>query len=64
MKIEKKGHFSPFETIQLWLIPTVFYSAQKIVGVQHNRLEWIWWVLIPGMFTLWFLINWKIKKNS
>ena len=62
MKIEKRGYLSPAGTIQLWVIPTVFYLAQKIAGIKHNDLEWLWWVLIPGMFTLWFFINWKIKK--
>jgi len=62
MKIEKRGYHSPAATIQLWIIPIVFYLTQKIAGTKHNELEWLWWVLIPGMFTLWFLINWKIKK--
>jgi hypothetical protein len=64
MKIERKRILSPFATIQIWLIPTVFYSAQKLAGIKHNDLEWIWWVLIPFMFSIWFFINWKIKKNS
>ena len=64
MKIERRGLLRPFATVQLWLIPTVFYSAQKLAGIKHNELEWIWWVLIPFMFSVWFFINWKIKKNS
>lgn len=64
MKIEKKGHFSPFATVHIWLIPTIFYSAQKLAGMKHNDLEWLWWVLIPFMFSIWFFINWKIRKNS
>lgn len=64
MKIERRGLMRPFATVQLWLIPTVFYLAQKLAGIKHNELEWLWWVLIPFMFSVWFFINWKIKKNS
>jgi hypothetical protein len=62
MKIEKREHFSPTGTIHIWIVPTVFYLAQKMAGVQHNHLEWLWWIIIPGMFTLWFFINWKIRR--
>lgn len=64
MKIEKRGFLNPVQTIQLWIIPTVFYSAQKIAGVKHNELEWLWWALIPAMLIVWFFINWKLKRNE
>ena len=47
-------------TVTLWLIPTLTYTFGKIVGVEYHR-EWIWWMVIPIMFLIWVLINWKFK---
>lgn len=63
MKINRRDKYmSPFATISLWVIPTMVYSLQKMLGVQFNEYEYIWWVGIPIMFVVWFMINFKITK--
>lgn len=63
MKITKRfWHSSPKGTINLWLIPTLFYTIQKVAGSQFNGFEWMWWVGILSMTTLWFFINFKLVK--
>ena len=61
MKIVKRGLQPPVTSITLWSIPTLTYIIGKVGGVEYHR-EWIWWVVIPVMFLIWVLINWKIKK--
>jgi len=48
MKITKRyWHRSPAATINIWFIPTLAYTMQKVGGVQFNEYEWVWWVGIP-----------------
>lgn len=59
------NHINPINTSQLWLIPSIFYGILKLlyynkeVNLHH---EWVWWLIISLMLSLWFIINWKIKK--
>lgn len=63
MKITKRNLItSPMSTISIWAIPTMAYSLQKILGVQFNQYEFIWWIIIPTMFVVWFMLNFKITK--
>jgi len=32
-------------------------------GSQHNQYEYMWWVVIPTMFVIWFMMNYKIEKR-
>lgn len=64
MKIVKKRNYpSAWASAPLWVIPTFNYILQKAIGIQHNNLEWLWWVVIPTIFTFWFLLNFKIVKT-
>ena len=62
MKIIKREFAWPVATINIWFIPTLTYTMQKVGNTQFNEFEWLWWVAIPSMFVLWFVINFKIKK--
>lgn len=63
MKITKRNlHTSPMSTAPIWIIPTMSYLLQKMGGMQFNEYEYVWWVGVPTMFTIWFMLNFKITK--
>jgi hypothetical protein len=59
MKIVKRDFANPAASITLWFIPTMTYTIQKLGGMQFNKYEWVWWVGIPALIALWFIINFK-----
>lgn len=63
MRITKREWVSPIATMNLWFIPTMAYTMQKLVGVKFNENEWYWWIVIPVLFAVWFAINFKIDKQ-
>jgi hypothetical protein len=63
MRIVKRGlGFNPKESFTLWAIPSMTYLIMKVRGTVSFHKEWLWWVVIPTLFVVWILINWKIKK--
>jgi hypothetical protein len=40
------------------------YFIQSLMGIVNPNREWIWWVAIPTMVALWFVVNFKIKKQD
>ncbi len=64
MKITKKEWARPGATVMLWVIPTILYTLQKLTGVQMNNREWLWWTVIPALFMLWAIINFKVVKGN
>lgn len=63
MKIVKRDFANPAASITLWFIPTVAYTIQKLEGMQFNEYEWLWWVSIPALVILWFMINFKTSST-
>lgn len=65
MKVITRKGMCAICTSSVWWIPTITYLTFKFVGnnIKPER-EWIWWVAIPTMFLVWFLINYKIKRNN
>ena len=64
MRIVKRSFASqPIGSMTLWLIPTMSYILGKFGGTNYQK-EWIWWVIIPILILVWFLLNWKIKKTK
>ena len=57
--VKRNGLSNPLSSAVLWAIPTMSYTLQKIVGVEMNDREWLWWVTIPVMFTMWLALNFK-----
>jgi hypothetical protein len=63
MRLVKRGDYvNPLASITIWLIPTFFYTIQKMLRIIIPEREWMWWVMIPTTFIIWVLLNWKIKK--
>jgi len=67
MKVVRiNSYISPLSSITLWFIPAFTYLLQKVLGIQHNEYEYVWWIGISAMFIFWFFLNFKIvwkKKN-
>jgi hypothetical protein len=65
MKITKRaGYQSPTGTMTIWLIPTISYILQKLCGIQFNQYEFVWWIVIPVLFIVWFILNFKVTKDN
>ena len=63
MKINKRvGYQSPTGTMTIWLIPTISYLLQKLCGMNFNQYEYVWWIVIPVLFIVWFTLNFKLTK--
>jgi hypothetical protein len=62
MKIIKRQYGNPQYNFTMWLIPTLSYIGLKLSGLLNPSKEWVWWVAIPVMFSIWVMLNWKIKK--
>lgn len=64
MKINKRKNTNLTNSSMLWLLPTLTYGFQKLNGVTFHN-EYLWWIVIPVLFVIWLLINFKIiKKND
>ena len=64
MKIIKRKSASPIQTMSIFVIPAMTYFIQSLMGIVNPNREWIWWVGIPTMVALWFVVNFKIKKQD
>jgi hypothetical protein len=64
MKIIKRKSASPIQTMSIFVIPAMTYFIQSSMGIVNPNREWIWWVAIPTMIALWFVVNFKIKKQD
>jgi hypothetical protein len=64
MKIIKRKSASPIQTMSIFVIPAMTYFIQSLMGIVNPNREWIWWVAIPTMVALWFVVNFKIKKQD
>jgi hypothetical protein len=64
MKIIKRKWARPIQTMSIFVIPAMTYFIQDFAGIINPDREWIWWVGIPTMVALWFVVNFKIKKQD
>jgi len=64
MKIIKRKSASPIQTMSIFVIPAITYFIQDLMGIINPDKEWVWWVGITGMAVLWFVVNFKIKKQD
>ena len=63
LKVVKRGFTNPVATINLFLIPLLTYILCKSGGVKYHH-EFIWWITIPAMMLIWFVVNFKIIRVS
>jgi hypothetical protein len=61
-KINKRKFSNPKANLALILIPSFNYLLLKLSNVEMHR-EYLWFVLIPFMFIIWFFLNFKISKK-
>lgn len=64
MKITRRIFSRPMASISIFAIPLMQYIILKIVGSIKPEREWIWWLALPLLFTVWFFINFKIVRNN
>jgi hypothetical protein len=64
MKIKKRLLTSPETTVTLWMIPTLMYGFGKLFGTKYNEYEYVWWIGIPTLFLVWFILNFKVIKEK
>ena len=60
--IRRDSYIHPASTSPLWVIPSISYLLQKLIGLEFNEREYAWWIGIPTVFIFWFLLNFKIIK--
>lgn len=63
MKLVKREEVCAPCTATIWWLPTLTYTLGKFGGAEYHR-EWIWWVVLPIVFLIWVLLNWKIEKTN
>jgi hypothetical protein len=61
--IKKRKNANPMGTITLWFMPLITYTALSMANVKFIH-EWLWWVGLPLLFTLWLITNFKIKTGK
>jgi hypothetical protein len=61
-KINKRKFANPKANLALILIPSFNYLLLKLSNVEMHR-EYLWFILIPFMFIIWFFLNFKISKK-
>lgn len=65
MIVIKKTRFcNPLISLHMFTIPLLVYGVGKINGVAYNQYEFVWWILIPVLFVLWFFFNFKFALKS
>ena len=65
MKIVRRdSYIHPASTSLLWVIPSVSYLLQKVIGLEFNEREYVWWIAIPAVFTFWFLLNFCLFNEA
>ena len=60
--IRRNSYIHPASTSPLWIIPSITYLVQKLIGLEFNEREHVWLIGIPAVFIFWFIINFKITK--
>ena len=63
-KLSKRDFANPLGSITIWIIPTLTYIMLSMNGVIKEDREWIWLTMIPLLFVLWIVINFKIKNDG
>ena len=64
MKITKRRSASPIQTMAIFVIPAMTYIFQKSMGIINPDREWRWGIGITALVVLWFVVNFKIKKQD
>jgi len=63
MKIKLRESMKGSNIFIVALMPTMTYVMGRVVGVQYNHLEFIWWISIPALWIMFLCLKFKIIKN-
>jgi len=61
-KINKRKLSNPKASLSLVLIPLFNYLLLKLLNIEMHK-EYLWFIVIPFMFIIWFFLNFKISKK-
>ena len=64
LKIKRTRIYAPLLSLHMFTIPVLIYGFGKMMGVEYNQYEFVWWILIPAMAIFWFFFNFKIVRSS
>ena len=65
MKVVRRNkNINPIASIPLWGVSLFVYILNKSLGIIDPDREWIWWGVIPSLFVVWVIMNWKIVKDK
>jgi hypothetical protein len=61
--VRRNENVNPSGSSQLWGVSLFMYITAKGMGIIDPEREWIWWGVIPSLFVVWVIMNWKIVKS-
>lgn len=61
--VRRNKNVNPSGSSQLWGVSLFMYITAKGMGIIDPEREWIWWGVIPSLFVVWVIMNWKIVKS-
>lgn len=64
LKIKRTRVCNPFLSLNMVIVPVLVYGLGKMVGIEYNQYEFVWWILIPTLSIFWFFFNFKIVKSD
>lgn len=64
MRIERRKYTKWSNGIVLALPSTFTYLFGKLMGTQYNNLEFLWWIVIPLLWIIYFALQFKIVRRS
>ena len=62
--VRRDKDINPLKTMSLWCVSLFIYILNKSLGIIDPEREWIWWGVIPSLFVVWVIMNWKIVKDK
>jgi hypothetical protein len=63
--IKKTRLCNPLLSLHMLTIPLLVYGIGKLNCVTYNhQYEFVWWILIPVLFIVWFLFNFKFSLKT
>jgi hypothetical protein len=62
--VRRNKNINPIASIPLWGVSLFSYIMAKGMGIIDPEREWAWWVLIPSLFMVWVIMNWKIVRDG
>lgn len=64
MKLNRRKYLTPWDTIGLFIVPTMTYGFFKLFGVPMKpNGDLIWIIGIGVMITAWFFVSFKITRK-